>query len=132
MKHSVEFVSICFEPKCYADLKNFRLTIFCIVLFQEIRLAQDPFPLYPGEILKKSRTPLTVVNANSALRLRAVLDFTDEKGKAYVAGDEWLFEGPGTYIPKKEVEVVETVRASIIRPNQAIKLRARKETEVSD
>lgn len=95
----------------------------------EIRLAQDPFPLYPGENVKKGRTPLTVVNANSALRLRAVLDFASEKGKAYVAGDEWLFEGPGTYIPKKEVEVVETVRASIIRPNQAIKLRARKETE---
>ena len=71
---------------------------------------------------------MTVVNANSALRLRAVLDFIDEKGKNYVAGDEWLFEGPGTYIPKKEVEVIETVRASIIRPNQAIKLRARKET----
>ena len=73
---------------------------------------------------------MTVVNANSALRLRAVLDFIDEKGKNYVAGGEWLFEGPGTYIPKKEVEVIETVRASIIRPNQAIKLRARKETQV--
>ena len=58
------------------------------------------------------------------------LIFIDEKGKNYVAGDEWLFEGPGTYIPKKEVEVIETVRASIIRPNQAIKLRARKETQV--
>ena len=98
--------------------------------FQEIRLAQDPFPLYPGEVLKKGRTPLTVVNANSALRLRATLDFTDEKGENYIAGDEWLFEGPGTYIPKKEIEVIETVRASIIRPNQAIKLRARKETQV--
>jgi len=94
----------------------------------EIRLAQDPFPLYPGETLKKARTPLSVVNANSALRLRAVLDFLDEAGKQYVAGDEWLFEGPGTFIPKKEVEVVETIRATVIKPNQAIKLRARKET----
>ena len=33
----------------------------------------------------------------------------------------------GTYIPRKEVVVDETVRATIIRPNQAIKLRARKE-----
>jgi len=33
----------------------------------------------------------------------------------------------GTYIPRKEVTVSETVQASIIRPNQAIKLRARKE-----
>ncbi|XP_047142339.1 major vault protein [Hydra vulgaris] len=95
----------------------------------EIRLAQDPFPLYPGEVLKQPRTPLTVVEANSALHLRAILDFSDAIDKNYVAGDEWLFEGPGTYIPRKEVEVIETIRAAIIKPNQAIKLRARKETK---
>lgn len=33
----------------------------------------------------------------------------------------------GTYIPRKEVVVEETIRATIIKPNQAIKLRARKE-----
>ena len=33
----------------------------------------------------------------------------------------------GTYIPRKEVSVVETVRATVIRVNQAIRLRARKE-----
>ena len=42
---------------------------------QEIRLARDPFPLFPGEALKKDVTPLTVVPADSALRLRASLDF---------------------------------------------------------
>lgn len=109
--------------------------MLCLLLFfdmvhQDIRLAQDPFPLYPGEVLKVPKTALTVVPANSALRLRAVLDFNDDKGAHRVAGDEWLFEGPGTYIPRKEVEVLETVAASIIRPNQAIKLRARKETLV--
>lgn len=36
----------------------------------------------------------------------------------------------GTYIPRKEVVVEETIRATIIKPNQAIKLRARKETLV--
>lgn len=95
---------------------------------QEIRLAQDPFPLYPGEILKQVVTPLKVVAANSALRLRAVLDFEDDDNDKRIAGDEWLFEGPGTYIPRKEVVVEETVRATVIRPNQAIRLRARKET----
>jgi len=34
----------------------------------------------------------------------------------------------GTYIPRKEVVIEETVRATVIRPNQAIRLRARKET----
>ena len=40
-------------------------------------------------------TQLKVVPANSALRLRAVLDFDERDGTKRVAGDEWLFEGPG-------------------------------------
>ncbi|XP_065054795.1 major vault protein-like isoform X2 [Rhopilema esculentum] len=95
----------------------------------DVRLAQDPFPLYPGEELKQPPTSLRVVPANSALRLRAVLDFEDQSGEKKVAGDEYLFEGPGTYIPRKEVEVLETIRATVIKPNQALKLRARGETK---
>ena len=68
-----------------------------------------------------------MIPANSALRLKAVLDFDDENGVKRTAGDEWLFEGPGTYIPRKEVSIEEQVRATVIKPNQAIKLRARKE-----
>ena len=33
----------------------------------------------------------------------------------------------GTYIPRKEAVVEETVRSTVIKPNQAIRLRARKE-----
>lgn len=62
---------------------------------EEIRLSQDPFPLYPGEVLKQTVQPLKVVQANTALRLRAMLDFETEDGQRRVAGDEWLFEGPG-------------------------------------
>ncbi|XP_030064741.1 major vault protein [Microcaecilia unicolor] len=93
----------------------------------EVRLAQDPFPLYPGEELKQGITPLKIVIANTALHLKALLDFEDDAGDKFVAGDEWLFEGPGTYIPRKEVEVVETIQATVIHHNQAIRLRARKE-----
>ena len=62
---------------------------------QDIRLAQEPFPLYPGEVLKQPVSPLKVVAADSALRVRAILDFEDGSGEKRVAGDEWLFEGPG-------------------------------------
>lgn len=62
---------------------------------QEIRLAQEPFPLYPGEALRKPVTPLKVVVANSALRLTAVLDFVDVNDEKRISGDQWLFEGPG-------------------------------------
>ncbi|KAM3598889.1 uncharacterized protein V6R79_023884 [Siganus canaliculatus] len=93
----------------------------------EIRLTQDPFPLYPGEEIQKDVTPLQIVFPDTALRLQALLDFEEVGGEKRVAGDEWLFEGPGTYIPRKEVEVLETIKATVIRENQAIRLRARKE-----
>ncbi|XP_068192266.1 major vault protein [Antennarius striatus] len=93
----------------------------------EIRLTQDPFPLYPGEEVQQEVTPLMIVYPDTALRLQALLDFEEEGGVKRVAGDEWLFEGPGTYIPKKEVVVLETIKATVIRENQAIRLKARKE-----
>lgn len=101
---------------------------------------------------------------NTALHLKALLDFENENGDKIMAGDEWLFEGPGelqlrlsgfvwvggflpschspnifdsqhwlpppspgTYIPQKEVEVVEIIQATVIKQNQALRLRARKE-----
>lgn len=93
----------------------------------EIRLTQDPFPLYPSEEIQKDVTPLQIVYPDTALRLQALLDFEEEGGEKRVAGDEWLFEGPGTYIPRKEVAVLEVIKATVIRENQAIRLRARKE-----
>ncbi len=41
-------------------------------------------------------TPLQIVYPDTALRLQALLDFEEEGGEKRVAGDEWLFEGPGT------------------------------------
>jgi major vault protein len=99
---------------------------------REIRLEQPPFPLFPGEILEQKVTQLQVVETNHALRLKAIRDFTETRtinGETEtiqrVAGDEWLFEGPGTYIPRVEVEVLETVSAIVIKPNQALRLMAR-------
>ncbi|NER82416.1 MAG: hypothetical protein F6K42_23205 [Leptolyngbya sp. SIO1D8] len=107
---------------------------------EEIRFAQDPFPLYPGELLSGKVSPLEVVETNYALRLHALRDFVETPvevseaieredlatGIQRVAGDEWLFEGPATYIPRIEVEVVETLAATVIKPNQALRLRATK------
>ena len=57
-----------------------------------------------------------------------MLDFDDESSnEARRAGDEWLFEGPATYIPRKEVSVEEQIRATVIGANQAIRLCAKKE-----
>lgn len=91
----------------------------------EMRFAQDPFPLYPGEQLVGKVTRLQVVETGQALRLRATRDVT-EGGVTQRAGDEWLFEGPGTYTPRVEVDVVEIIKAIIIKPNQALRLLARR------
>jgi len=99
---------------------------------EEIRFENtDPFPLYPGETLYGKVSPLQVVAPNTAIRLRAIRDFTDEQEVERKAGDEWLYKGPGTYIPRVEVQVVEIVRAIIIKPNQALRLRARKDCKDS-
>lgn len=46
--------------------------------------------------LSQDVTPLQIVYPDTALRLQALLDFEEEGGEKRVAGDEWLFEGPGT------------------------------------
>lgn len=93
----------------------------------EIRLAQDPFPLYPGETLALPPTPLTIVQADTALRLQATLDFEESDGTKRAAGDEWLFEGPGTYTPRVEVRELETIEATVVKPGEALRVHARKE-----
>jgi len=91
---------------------------------EELRFEQEPFPLYPGEKLASKVSPLQVVSPDQALRLRAVRDFVDGEVRR-VAGDEWLFRGPNTYIPRIEVQVVEIIKATVIKENQALKLRSR-------
>jgi major vault protein len=95
----------------------------------EIRLFedwQDPFPLYPGESQQGNVEQLQIVEENSALRLKAVRDLANADGEERSAGDEWLFQGPATYVPRVEEEVVEVVEATVIAFNEALKLRARR------
>ena len=88
---------------------------------KEIRLHQEPFPLYPQEVLVNHEIlPLRVLAPNTALRLKALRDF---EGRS--AGDEWLFEGPATYVPKIEEAIVEERAATILKPNTGLLLRAR-------
>lgn len=80
----------------------------------EVRLASlEPFPLYPGEEVQEV-LPLKVVPAMEALKLKVLRDFEDDGGKVQrKAGDEFLFEGPNTYVPRKEVQVASTVKATV-------------------
>lgn len=97
----------------------------------EVRLTKSPFPLYPGEVQQSDITPLTVVEKNQALMLKALREFTDDVGDCvttHCAGDQWLFKGPGTYIPRVEAQIIQTVHSSVIQHSQALRLRAKNAT----
>lgn len=77
----------------------------------EIRTGEDypePFPLYPYENLYFDISPFTILKDNEALCLRAEQPFIDEREQNKIerfVGDEYLYRGPGTYIPKIEESV---------------------------
>lgn len=96
---------------------------------EEVRLEQVPFALYPGEEMVEKITLLKVVPTLFAIRLQVLRDFTDEMTKEdRRVGEEFLFEGPGTYVPRKEVKELGMLEAIIIKQNEALKLRALRET----
>ena len=95
---------------------------------EDSSIFDEPFPLYPGEkIVKKSS--LTVVNEGEALHLTAIRDFEFMDGKEKVsksAGEEWLFRGPATYIPRVEVAQGPLIKAETIGENCALRVRAKR------
>jgi len=63
-----------------------------------------------------------------AIKLKATREFTDDGDVVRRAGDEWLFEGPGTYQPRIEAEITKLIDAIVIGHSQALRLSARCET----
>jgi major vault protein len=57
------------------------------------------------------------------LKVSLDLFYIIQTGKA---GDTWMFFGPATYLPRVEVKIDETIQATIIKPNQALKIQALK------
>lgn len=88
----------------------------------------EPFPLYPGEIVSSEITPAMILAETEAVRLYALRDFYDEVFEIdRSAGNEWVLRGPLVYVNRVEVEVLEKIEATIIGPNQALRLRAKKD-----
>lgn len=101
---------------------------------REVRHNQDysdPFPLYPGEQLVGKVDKYLIVQQNQALRLCAERDFEDSLKIKRSSGDEWLLIGPLTYQPRTEEKVVNVISAQVIKPNQALRLRAQKNCQDS-
>jgi major vault protein len=95
---------------------------------REIRFQQDPFPLYPGEVLIQDVTPLQTISATQALYAMCNCDFDETLPSGKVvrrkAGDEWVLRGPLTYYPRVEVDIKAVMDATVIKADQALKIRA--------
>ena len=99
---------------------------------REVRTSEthpNPFPLYPFEAIEEDIKRIPVIQPNHAYMLRASREFLDENKILRQAGDEWLFYGPGTYIPKVECEIIKEINPLTVRPNCALKLRAIRATK---
>lgn len=95
---------------------------------REIRFFQQPFPLYPLEKVVQRNVLQPLVSSTQALLLRATRKFTDDSTKPpteRMAGEEFLFMGPGTYIPRVEVDVVETRDSIVVKFNENLRLKAK-------
>jgi len=90
-------------------------------------LYSEPWPLYPGEIMGKNNTTLTIVQEGTGLKIRAIRDFKLKDGEQKYAGDEWLFQGLATYYPRVEEDVLETIYGNMIKKGQALRVRANQE-----
>lgn len=88
----------------------------------------EPFPLFPGEILDGGIEQLTVVPRYSAIRLKANREF-NEGEVFYYAGKEWQIEGPLVFKPKVEVDVVGIIEPQVVTQNTGLHLRALKDLE---
>jgi major vault protein len=85
----------------------------------------DPFPLYPGERLEHNPKSFVIVQANEQIQLFATQPFFDDiKKKDRVPGDKWMIRGPYNYIPRVEATIEKSIHATIVLPNQALKLLA--------
>ncbi len=86
----------------------------------------DPFPLYPGEELSGEVTSFINVTANEELMLKCVRPFYDDiKMKDRKPGDIWMLRGQISYIPKVEASILDRIYAVIIKPNYALKIKAK-------
>ena len=81
--------------------------------------AADPLGeiLFPEDTFKSATHEKCILTA-----IYFTTDYTEDSGVARIAGDEYLFEGPGTYMPRKEVSVVATENATVVYANEALKV----------
>jgi major vault protein len=64
------------------------------------------------------------LKSNQAAKLRAKFSFTDRTGIKRVAGEEWIIQHEGTYLPDTAEEVLSIIDAIILNEKQALHYKA--------
>ena len=74
--------------------------------------------------------PFTFLKDNEALVLKAVRPFTDTRDGNHerFVDDEYLFKGPGTYVPRIEETLKSRIESITVLKNQGILLKAKRDT----
>lgn len=90
----------------------------------------EAFPLYPYEEMYQDMKQFIQLRDNEALLVRATRPFLDERegSNERFVDDEYLYRGPGTYIPRVEETVVSKIEALIVLQNNALLVGAKKDT----
>ena len=88
-------------------------------------LERGPLTYYPRvEERILQLVDATLIGQNSALKLMAIQDTTDNEGIERKAGEEWLVKKTGHYLPNINEQVVGLVQGYILTEQKALKLEA--------
>jgi len=87
----------------------------------EVWLLEGPGVYYPRkEVSLVEARKAEMIAKNTALRLRARMDFTDKNGTARVFGEEWLIKERGSYMIEAKEEKVAVVEAHFLDEKHAL------------
>lgn len=95
----------------------------------------DPFALYPYEEIHQDVKPFIFLKDSEALVLKASRPFKDDRqegGLERFIDDEYLFQGPGTYIPRVEETIQKRIEVIIVLNNHGLLLKAKRDTIDTD
>lgn len=122
-------------------VKNVEITVmrrnqYCIVVdpvdaktgknrygVREVRRGPLTFFLKPFERLESGICDVHVLKEDAALLVKAIEGFSDDSDVKRRPGDLWLITGPCEYVPRVEVEVVETRSAIPLDESEGIYVR---------
>lgn len=90
--------------------------------FKELREGETRFFLMPGELLEGGIKDTFVLAEDEALLLKAKEAFTVD-GEEKNPGDRWMINGPCSYIPPVQVEVLAVRKAIPLHVNEGIYVR---------